>query len=58
MGIKESFLMAISAIRSNKLRSILTLFGIAVGVFSIIAVMTAMKALQFGIENGLSTAWC
>jgi len=55
MGIKESFLMAVSAVRSNKLRSILTLFGIAVGVFSIIAVMTAMNALQFGIENGLSS---
>lgn len=54
MGIKESFLMAVSAVRANKLRSILTLFGIAVGVFSIIAVMTAMNALQFGIENGLS----
>ena len=54
MGIKESFLMAVSAVRSNKLRSILTLFGIAVGVFSIIAVMTAMNALQFSIENGIS----
>jgi putative ABC transport system permease protein len=54
MGVKESFLMAVSAVRSNKLRSILTLFGIAVGVFSIIAVMTAMNILQFSIENGLS----
>jgi len=54
MGVKESFLMAVSAVRSNKLRSVLTLFGIAVGVFSVIAVMTAMNALQFSIENGLS----
>jgi len=54
MGVKESFLMAVSAVRSNKLRSVLTLFGIAVGFFSVIAIMTAMNALQFSIENGLS----
>jgi putative ABC transport system permease protein len=54
MEIKESFLMAISSVKTNKLRSSLTLFGIAVGVFSIIAVMTAMNALQYSIENGMS----
>lgn len=54
MEIKESFMMAASAVRSNKLRSVLTLFGIAVGVFSVIAVMTAMNALQYSIENGMS----
>ena len=54
MNIKESFLMAITAVKTNKLRSLLTLFGIAVGVFSIIAVMTAMNALQYSIENGMS----
>lgn len=54
MQIKESFFMAVSAVKTNKLRSMLTLFGIAVGVFSIIAVMTAMNALQYSIENGMS----
>lgn len=52
--IKESFVMAISAIRVNKLRSVLTLLGIAVGVFSIIAVMTAMGVLQSSIEEQMS----
>ena len=51
---KESFLMALNAIRVNKLRSTLTLLGIVVGVFSIIAVMTAMRVLQNSIEGGLS----
>ena len=46
--------MAVTAIKANKLRSILTLLGIAVGVFSIIAVMTAMGVLQGAIESGLS----
>jgi len=46
--------MAIVAIKTNKLRSILTLLGIIVGVFSIIAVMTAMGVLQNSIETGLT----
>jgi putative ABC transport system permease protein len=54
MQIQESFIMAINAIRVNKLRSSLTLLGISVGVFSIIGVMTAMGVLQNAIENGLS----
>jgi putative ABC transport system permease protein len=54
MQIKESISMALFAIRSNKLRSTLTLLGIGVGVFSIIGVMTAMGVLQNAIESGLS----
>ena len=54
MQIQESFKMAVNAIRVNKLRSSLTLLGIGVGVFSIIAVMTAMGVLQNAIEHGLS----
>jgi len=52
--IKESFLMALNAIRINKLRSSLTLLGIVIGVFSIVAVMTAMGVMQNSIESGLS----
>ena len=43
---KESFLMALRALMTHKLRSALTLLGVLVGVFSIIAVMTAMRVLQ------------
>ena len=46
--------MAVTAIRTNKLRSILTLLGIAVGVFSIIGVMTAMGVLINSIEGGMT----
>jgi putative ABC transport system permease protein len=46
--------MAFSAIRANKLRSALTLIGIVVGVFSIIAVMTAMGVLRNSIEEGMT----
>ena len=54
MQFSEVLIMALAAIRANKLRSILTLLGIVVGVFSIIAVMTALQVLQNSIESGLS----
>ena len=54
LEVKESFVMALVAIRTNKLRSILTLLGISVGVFSIIGVMTAMGVLLNSIETGMS----
>ncbi len=54
MQLQESIGMALNAIRVNKLRSVLTLLGIGVGVFSIIGVMTAMGVLQNAIESGVS----
>ena len=54
LEIKESFFMALTALKTNKLRSLLTLLGIAVGVFSIIGVMTAMGVLVNSIESGMS----
>jgi len=50
---RESFAMAIGAIRTSKLRSFLTLLGVAVGVFSIISVMTAVGVLRNSIEEGI-----
>ncbi|MEO8166863.1 MAG: ABC transporter permease [bacterium] len=52
--LRESVLMALSALRANKLRSLLTLLGIVVGVFSIVGVMTAVGVLRSSIEVGLS----
>src|SRR5213594_4960140 len=50
----EIIKMAWSSLGANKLRSLLTMLGITIGVFSIISVMTAIGALQNSIENGLS----
>ena len=52
--IKESFRMTIDAIRQNKLRSMLTLLGISIGVFSVIGVMTAIRTLESSVESGLN----
>lgn len=51
--LKESFHMAMSALAAHKLRSALTLLGVMVGVFSIIVVMTTMRAMQSHIESDL-----
>ncbi|HEV2392798.1 MAG TPA: ABC transporter permease [Verrucomicrobiae bacterium] len=52
--IKESFLMAMSALAAHKLRSALTLVGVLVGVFSIIVVMTTMRVMQSDVETQMS----
>ena len=53
--LRDSFLMAMDALRSHKLRSALTLLGILVGVFSIIVVMTTIRAMQKAISNDLES---
>src|SRR5207245_6419071 len=54
MNVREIFRMALSALKTNKLRSILTMLGVTIGVFSVIGVMTALSVIQISIENGLS----
>ena len=46
--------MALGSLGANKLRSGLTMFGITIGVFSVIGVMTAVTVLRSSIETGLS----
>jgi len=52
--LNDAFFMALEAIRDNLLRSILTLLGIVIGVFAIIAVMTAIRTLESSINTGLN----
>jgi len=54
MRARETFPMALEAVRMNKLRSFLTLVGIVAGVASIIAVMTGISVIQSAIEGELS----
>ena len=50
----DTFTMSLSAIRANKLRSVLTLVGVVAGVASIIAVMTAISVFQKTLEQEMS----
>src|SRR5438046_6088460 len=54
MQFSETITMALGSLGVNKLRSGLTMFLIMCGVFSVISVMTAIGALQYSIENGIS----
>ncbi len=45
-AVWEAFLVALSSLRSNKLRTALTLMGIVVGVAAVIAVVTIIKGLD------------
>jgi putative ABC transport system permease protein len=51
---KESFSFAISALRNNKLRTFLSLLGVTIGIFSIIAVLSAVDSLDRNIQESLS----
>lgn len=52
--LKESFAFAIDALRSNMLRTLLSLLGVTIGIFSIIAVLAAVDSLDRKITNDLS----
>ena len=51
--LKESFSFAINALRNNKLRTLLSLLGVTVGIFSIIAVLAAVDSLKKNIVDSL-----
>ncbi|MFC0603965.1 ABC transporter permease [Winogradskyella pulchriflava] len=51
---KESFSFALNALRNNKLRTFLSLLGVTVGIFSIIAVLAAVDSLDRNIKESLS----
>lgn len=51
MNIIESFKQAMSSLRANKLRSILTMVGIIMGVFSVITIVAIGNATQSYMDN-------
>ena len=53
--LKESFSFAMNALRNNKLRTLLSLLGVTIGIFSIIAVLAAVDSLDRKIKKDLST---
>ena len=52
--LKESFGFAMNALRNNKLRTFLSLLGVTIGIFSIIAVLAAVDSLDRKIKNDLN----
>ncbi|CAM3298527.1 ABC transporter permease [Aequorivita lipolytica] len=52
--LKESFNFALNALKNNKLRTFLSLVGVTIGIFSIIAVLAAVDSLKREIEGSIS----
>lgn len=53
--IHESFLFALNALRVNKVRTLLSLLGITIGIFSIISVFTIFDSLEKAIKTEISS---
>lgn len=50
----NSFKMAMQELRVNKLRTFLSLFGITIGIFCIIGVLTLTRSLEYNIRKDLA----
>ncbi|MBP7730200.1 MAG: ABC transporter permease [Bacteroidales bacterium] len=53
--IKEGIIFAFNSISVNKLRTFLTLFGITIGIVSIISVFTVLDWMEKSIRDSIST---
>jgi putative ABC transport system permease protein len=52
---KEGFLFAVNSIFVNRLRTFLSLFGITIGIFSIISVFTVLDWMEKSIRDSISS---
>lgn len=53
--LKEGFLFAVNSIIVNRLRTFLSLFGITIGIFSIISVFTVLDWMEKSIRDSISS---
>jgi putative ABC transport system permease protein len=51
---RESFLFAYDALRQNKLRTMLSLLGVTIGIFTIIAVFSAVDTLRDNLQKSVN----
>jgi putative ABC transport system permease protein len=54
LQIFESFRFALKALRSNILRTVLSLLGVTIGIFAIISVLTLVDSLEKNIKDSLN----
>jgi len=53
--LKEAVLFALNSVAVNKLRTFLSLFGITIGIFSIISVFTVFDWMENSIKDSIAT---
>jgi putative ABC transport system permease protein len=54
MKFSQIFFVSFESLKTNKLRTFLTILGVVVGIFSIVVIMTIITMLQTSIEEGVS----
>jgi putative ABC transport system permease protein len=52
--VRESLMIALRAIRANKVRSVLTMLGIVIGITSVVLMTTAIKGIDNAFQSGIS----
>jgi putative ABC transport system permease protein len=55
MFIKENILLAIAGLKSNKMRSLLTMLGIIIGIASVIGVVSVGNAMTSSVTRSMSS---
>lgn len=55
MGFLDNIAMAFASLRSNKMRSLLTMLGIIIGIASVIAIMTVGGSLSSSVTDSLTS---
>src|ERR1044072_3690994 len=53
--ITTSIAQALGELRSNKLRTTLSLTGVAIGIFCIVAVLTVLNTIEDKVASSMST---
>src|ERR1700761_5916860 len=51
---RESILFAFDALRQNKLRTLLSLLGVTIGIFTIITVLSAVDTLRNNVQQSVN----
>jgi len=51
----ENFIIAFSSLKANKLRSILTILIIAIGIMALVGILTAIDAIESSLTNQFTT---
>lgn len=54
MGVLDNIRMALSSLKANKMRSLLTMLGIIIGISAVIAIMTVGDSLTGSITDSMS----
>jgi len=54
LQLKEAFAFATQSLVVNKLRTVLSLFGVTIGIFSIIFVLSIVDSMEADMKEGLS----